>query len=85
MKPHSRNAPFGLAERPLVGAVAVGVAVLGQLVVDRAKGCQRARVVRGDRAADRGEEQRGVEALVDRASAASVRTDARSACRRCRR
>ena len=55
---------FGLAERPLVVPEPVGVAVLdqfGQVGVQRLDG---ARIVGGQRAADRREQQRGVDARV---------------------
>ena len=53
-----------LSERALVGAVAVGVAVLGQLVEHGPQRRERAGIVRGHGAADRGEQQRRVHTLV---------------------
>ena len=48
---------LGVAEWPFVWSVAVDVAVLGQLVIDRVECGDRARVVGGDGAAEGGQEQ----------------------------
>jgi hypothetical protein len=55
---------LGLAERSLVGLVAVAVAVVGELGVDRLQGGERAGVGGRDGAADGGQEQCGVGASV---------------------
>ena len=51
---------LGLTERALVGAEAIAVAVLGELLGDSVQRRDRARVRRGDRSPDRREQERSV-------------------------
>ena len=56
--------PFGVGQRPVVVAEAVGVAVAGEVAQVGVEGGDGARVVGGDGAAQPGQQQRGVEGRV---------------------
>ena len=55
---------FGLAEPSFVGPVSVGVAVLGQLVLDGPERGDRPRVVVGNCTSNCGQEEGNVDSLV---------------------
>src|SRR2546423_4294032 len=59
-----KEGAFGLAEPSFVEPVSVGVAVLGQLVLDGAERGDRPRIVVGNCTSDCGQEKRNVDSLV---------------------